>query len=140
MTNCIKAWLFPIGPWTYESNVDLPPYLPFFCLIQFVRLIGIKMELWMTVVGVSMALSGLPQGYRMWRRKTSDDISITLWVIVIHGIMWWLYYGIMIDSISLIITNSVCLVLDSAILMMVVRYKTKPKKSVQPTQKDGRLT
>lgn len=82
----------------------------------------------MTVVGVSMALSGLPQGYRMWKRKTSDDISITLWVIIIHGFMWWLYYGIMIDSISLIITNSVCLVLDSAILMMVVRYKTKPKR------------
>lgn len=83
------------------------------------------MELWMSIVGISMSVGGIPQMYRMWTRKTSDDISIVLWVVMIHGIAWWLYYGITIGSISLIVTNSVCLILDSIILTMVIIYRRK---------------
>ena len=72
-----------------------------------------------------MSLGGFPQIYRMWKRKTSDDISIALWIIMIHGIVWWLIYGIKIGSISLVVTNSVCLVLDSFVLMMIIKYRTK---------------
>jgi len=93
------------------------------------------MEIWMSIVGISMALSGFPQIYRMWKRKTSDDISITLWVIIIHGIAWWLYYGILIGSISLIITNSVCVVLDSIILVMIIKHRTKPRQSIYKQNK-----
>ena len=84
----------------------------------------------MIIVGVSMSLGGFPQIYRMWQRKTSDDMSITLWVIMIHGLAWWLYYGITIGSISLVVTNAVCIVLDSIILAMIIkyRYRTKVKK------------
>lgn len=81
------------------------------------------LELWMSIVGISMSLAGFPQIYRMWKRKTSDDISITLWIIIIHGIAWWLYYGIVIGSISLIVTNSVCLIFDSIVLLFVIKYR-----------------
>lgn len=84
----------------------------------------------MSIVGISMSLAGIPQVYRMWKRKTSDDISIFLWIIMIHGIAWWLYYGITINSISLIITNSVCIVLDSIVLIMIIKYRsTKTKEN-----------
>ena len=83
------------------------------------------MELWMCIVGISMSLGVLPQAYRLWKRKTSNDISIILWIVMIHGIAWWLYYGIKIGSISLVITNSVCLVLDSIVLALVITYRIK---------------
>ena len=83
------------------------------------------MEIWMIIVGISMSLGGFPQIYRMWKRKTSDDMSITLWVIMIHGIAWWLYYGITIGSTSLIVANIVCLVLDSIILVMIIKYRCR---------------
>lgn len=81
------------------------------------------MELWMSLVGISMSVGGIPQMYRLWKRKTSRDISIFLWVVMIHGLAWWLYYGIKIGSLSLIVTNSVCLVIDSIILTMVIIYR-----------------
>lgn len=81
------------------------------------------MELWMSLVGISMSIGGLPQAIRMWKRKSSEDISITMWIVIIHGLCWWLYYGIVIGSVSLIVTNSVCLVLDSAVLLMVLKYR-----------------
>jgi len=88
------------------------------------------MEIWMSIVGVSMSLGGLPQIYRMWKRKTSDDISIILWIILIHGMAWWLYYGILMDSVSLIITNSVCLVLDSCVLIMIIKYRRSSRRKL----------
>ena len=88
------------------------------------------MEIWMSIVGVSMSLGGLPQIYRMWKRKTSDDISIILWIILIHGMAWWLYYGILMNSVSLIITNSVCLVLDSCVLIMIIKYRRSSRRKL----------
>jgi len=80
-------------------------------------------EIWMSFVGVSMSIGGIPQLYRMWTRKTSEDISIVMWVVMIHGIAWWLYYGIRIKSASLIVTNSVCLIIDIAVLAAVLFYR-----------------
>jgi len=77
----------------------------------------------MVIVGISMSLAAFPQIYRMWERKTSDDMSITLWVVMIHGIAWWFVYGITIGSISLIVTNIVCFVLDSIVLVMIIKYR-----------------
>lgn len=82
------------------------------------------MELWMSIVGISMSLGGFFQLHRIWKRKTSDDISIILWLIMIHGIIWWLIYGIAISSISLIVTNSVCLFLDSIILIAIIKFRS----------------
>lgn len=82
-----------------------------------------NMELWMSLVGISMSLGGIPQAFRIYTRKASNDISIFLWVILIHGLAWWLYYGILINSISLIVTNSVCLVVDSIVLWLVIKYR-----------------
>ena len=82
------------------------------------------LELWMCLVGISMSLAGIPQIYRIWKRETSDDISILYWSIIVFGVAWWLYYGIAINSISLIITNSICLVLDLFVLRTVVKYRT----------------
>ena len=80
-------------------------------------------ELWMCLIGISMALSGIPQIYKLYKFKSSNDISLILWIIVTHGIFWWLIYGIIINSISIIITNSICLFIDSIILILVVKYR-----------------
>ena len=89
------------------------------------------MEIWMIIVGISMSLAGFPQIYRIWKRKTSNDISITLWIILIHGLAWWLYYGITIGSISLIVTNIVCIVLDSTVLAMIIKYRCHKQKKIR---------
>jgi len=94
------------------------------------------MELWMIIVGISMACGRFPQIYRIWRRETGGDISITLWIVLIHGLAWWLVYGIINKSTSLIITNSICIVLDSIILIMVIKYKNKNKIG----EKNGAIT
>ncbi len=83
------------------------------------------MEFWMICVGFSMCLGSIPQAYRMYVRKTSSDVSITSWVILVHGLIWWEWYGLMIGSMCLIITNAVGLCIDVTVLCMVIRYRRK---------------
>lgn len=77
----------------------------------------------MSIVGISMSLGGIPQAYRIYKRKTSEDVSIILWIVIIHGLFWWLYYGYLIDSLSMIVTNSVCIVVDLFVLFMIIKYR-----------------
>ncbi len=121
---------------TVHKRISLPIFFVLYILItreSFKLKRRLPMEIWMIIVGVSMSLGGFPQIYRMWKRKTSDDISLTLWIIMVHGVAWWLVYGITIGSISLIVTNIVCLILDSIILIMIIRYRTKSNQPIQPT-------
>ena len=83
------------------------------------------MEVWMSVVGLSMAVGAIPQGYRLWKRKSSDDIAILPFIILIHGLIWWFIYGLTLGSPSLIITNSICIVIDVTVFAMVIKYRSK---------------
>lgn len=80
-------------------------------------------EYWMSGVGISMCVASIPQGIRIIQRKSSEDISISLWALCLHGIYWWLYYGIVTGSPSLIITNGVAAVLDTAVLILIFKYR-----------------
>jgi len=80
-------------------------------------------ELWMSIIGISMALGGIPQILRIKKYKVSKDISIGFWIIIIHGLLWWLYYGISINSISLIITNSVAIIIDLITIGFIIKYR-----------------
>lgn len=83
------------------------------------------METWMVIIGLSMAVGVIPQGYRLWKRKSSEDMAILPTIILIHGLAWWLIYGIQLNSISLIVTNCVGLVLDTTILVLILKYRKK---------------
>ena len=77
----------------------------------------------MSIIGISMALSSIPQAIEIYQSKSSKNISIWTWAVLTHGIFWWLVYGIKINSLSLIVTNSICLILYSIVLFLVVRYR-----------------
>ena len=82
-------------------------------------------DAWMSIVGISMGISSIPQIVRIVKRKCSDDVSLALWVLVLHGVFWWLVKGIYEHDISLIITHSFCLVVNSILVWLIVKYRTK---------------
>lgn len=84
---------------------------------------GQLIEIWMSFVGFVVALSGLPQILKLTERKTSDDISVSLWYIVAFGQLNWIGYGFYKASPSLIITNSLCVLICATIIILVHKYK-----------------
>ncbi len=81
------------------------------------------LETWMSIVGASMALAGVPQITRLLKRKKSDDLSLLLWWMIFHGQVWWLIYGFLKHSWSLVITNALCAIASTTIIYLTVKYR-----------------
>ena len=63
--------------------------------------------------GVAMALSPLLQIRQMVRTKSSQDVSIAYFAVLIVGFALWLAYGIALDNMALVIPNAVAFVVAS---------------------------
>jgi MtN3 and saliva related transmembrane protein len=76
-----------------------------------------------SVAGISMGLSSLPQVYKIYKRKSAADISITTHLIIVIGAFIWLLYGIEINSIPIILSNFIGILTNALILMGCYYYK-----------------
>lgn len=75
------------------------------------------------VAGSFTTISFLPQVIKTWRTKSAKDLSLTMFSLFCMGIVLWLTYGWMIQSLPVIISNACTLVLASTILFFKLRYK-----------------
>ena len=68
-------------------------------------------------------VSLIPQIIKLWKERSAKAISATMYLIYTLGVILWLIYGIMINSIPLIIAEIITLVLSIAILIMKYLWK-----------------
>lgn len=87
-----------------------------------------NMELWMVFVGILMGIAEIPQVIKLYKRKTSDDLSLFAWFLIYFGQVSWLRYGYDIENIALVFTNALNLVFSIVILFMCVLYSEQYKK------------
>jgi MtN3 and saliva related transmembrane protein len=74
--------------------------------------------------GVIMALSPLLQIRRMIRRRSSADVSIGYFIVLIVGFGLWIAYGTSISNAALVIPNAVALVVALATIGVSVAYRS----------------
>jgi MtN3 and saliva related transmembrane protein len=65
----------------------------------------------------------VPQALKVWRQRTTADISSGMYVILIIGLAFWLSYGIVLGDWPIILANGVTLVLACSILIMKWRFE-----------------
>lgn len=79
-----------------------------------------------TVIGLSAAfcttVSFLPQVIKIWKTRSTKDISLGMFSIFSAGIFLWLIYGLLIGDVPVIASNGVTLVLTLAILGFKLRH------------------
>ena len=68
-------------------------------------------------------VSLIPQVIKIWKERSAKAISITMYLIYSLSLILWLIYGIMINSIPLIIAEIITLILSIAILIMKYLWK-----------------
>jgi len=59
----------------------------------------------------------VPQAVRVWRTRSADDISLTMYLTTIVGVCLWIAYGLRIHSTPLIAANVTTLALALAIVV-----------------------
>jgi len=82
-----------------------------------------KYEIIGLIAAVLTTSAYVPQVYKTWRTESVGNISLTMYIAMAIGISLWLLYGIHINSISMILANSITAVLTIIIIVFKVRYK-----------------
>ena len=75
------------------------------------------------IAGFLTTIAFLPQVIKVWRTKSTKDISIWMFLIFTTGVLLWLIYGLMIRNYSLIIANTITLILSISILIAKILFK-----------------
>jgi MtN3 and saliva related transmembrane protein len=66
----------------------------------------------------------LPQLFKTWRSKSAKDVSLWMLITFSIGVFLWLIYGLYIQSLPVIIANSVTFILSSINLILKIRYES----------------
>jgi len=83
---------------------------------NFINFIG-------TVAGAFTTVSFLPQVIRVWKTRSTRDLSLVMFLLFVAGLILWLIYGVLVHSWPVIIANCVTLVLALIILTFKLIYK-----------------
>ena len=65
----------------------------------------------------------LPQALKVYKTKSTKDISLLMFIIFTVGVFSWLVYGINISNMPIIIANSITLILSIFILFYKIKFK-----------------
>ena len=86
---------------------------------MLVTALGVAAASW----GVIMGLSPVLQIRRIIRRRSSEDVSISYFGVLLIGFFLWMAYGIAIGDLVLIIPNSVAICIAIATIVVGRRYR-----------------
>ena len=68
------------------------------------------------VAGCLTAFCTVPQLIQIWKRHCAKDISYTMYFVLSVGVLLWIIYGLLKSDWPIVITNSISLCLNLAML------------------------
>jgi len=76
-----------------------------------------------TIMGVIMSLSHFLQAHKIYKRKSSKDISLSFILIFTVGGLIWFAYGILINEWPVIISFGIAVIGTLTSLMLTLKYR-----------------
>jgi len=67
----------------------------------------------------------VPQVVKIWKSKSSKGVSVSMYLVLLLGVFLWGVYGYLIDSMSIMIANTVTGLLQLMILILILTNKNK---------------
>jgi MtN3 and saliva related transmembrane protein len=77
--------------------------------------------------GSMLSLAYFPQAYKIWKRKSAEDISLAMFGIIFPALVIWLLYGLSINNFPLIIANAIGVIGCGSIILLYFKYKKRGK-------------
>jgi MtN3 and saliva related transmembrane protein len=79
-----------------------------------------------TIIGLTAAtcttVSFLPQIMKAWRTRSTRDVSVWMFALLVTGNLLWLLYGTLIRDLPLVVANLIMLGFVASILALKLRY------------------
>lgn len=73
------------------------------------------------VAACCTTIAFVPQVVRIWRTRSTHDISLAMFVVMSVGMLLWLVYGLLIRDLPLVLANGATFALSLTILVMKIR-------------------
>jgi MtN3 and saliva related transmembrane protein len=81
------------------------------------------MEIWVSAIAATLTTAAfVPQALHIIRHRETKAISLVMYVAFAAGVALWLVFGILIHNWPIMISNAITLALNSAIVVMKLRY------------------
>jgi len=81
---------------------------------------------YLTLLGLTAAslttAAFIPQATRVWRSRSTKDISLSMFTMTCAGIALWFVYGYLLGDIPLMVANGITLVLAGSIVVAKLRF------------------
>ncbi len=74
------------------------------------------------VGGLLTTIAVIPQIYRSWRTRHVRDISLWQPLLLSVGMVFWLWYGIILNDLPLIAANIISLALNITLVVFKFRF------------------
>ncbi|APY12763.1 hypothetical protein BWZ22_05045 [Seonamhaeicola sp. S2-3] len=78
------------------------------------------------IIGLTAAVlttsAFLPQVYKTWKTKDVSALSLPMLLIFFIGIVFWLVYGILEKSLSMILANAITIMSSFLLLYFKIKY------------------
>ena len=85
----------------------------------------INIELIGLIAAVFTTSSFVPQVLKIWKTKQTKDISTTMYIAMMIGTCFWLTYGILINSLAIIVAN----IVSGLLVLFVLIFKLVNRNS-----------
>ncbi|MCP3464568.1 MULTISPECIES: SemiSWEET transporter [unclassified Bradyrhizobium] len=67
-------------------------------------------------------LAYTPQFIKVWKTRSTEDISLGMFLAMMLGLALWLVYGLLSGDAPLVAANAITMVLAGGILVMKLKY------------------
>ena len=74
-------------------------------------------------LGIAMGASPLLQALRAHRRKSAADVSITFLCVLLAGGIAWLFYGVALGNVALVVANGVGAACSATSLAVTLHWR-----------------
>ena len=81
-----------------------------------------------TIMGIVMSLGYFPQAYKIYKNKSSKDISISAFIIFSLGTLTWLIYGWVMNDVPIILGFIFGVFGSWLVLALALIYKKRKAK------------
>jgi MtN3 and saliva related transmembrane protein len=84
--------------------------------MEFEKIIGIT-------AGLLTSISMLPQFVKLIRTKDSKNISMAMLLVLLTGVVGWVYYGFLRNDWIIIVTNAFAILVNFVTMILSVKYR-----------------
>ena len=79
-------------------------------------------DLYGSLAALLTTIAFLPQLIKTFQTKKADDVSFLMLILFITGLIFWIIYGILINSYPILIANILTLSFNLSILILKILY------------------